>query len=49
MLNKRYLKHYVRVKNRKGYGVARRSVARKMLTDIWYILTKEEPFKKSES
>ena len=49
MLDRRYLKHFVRVKNRKGYAVARRSLARKMMTDIWHILTKEEPFKKSVS
>jgi len=49
MLDRRYLKHFVRVKKRKGYGVARRSVARKMMTDIWHILTKEEPFRRSES
>ena len=49
MLDKRYLKHFVRVNKRKGYAIARRSVARKMMTDIWHILTKEEPFKRSES
>ena len=49
MLDKRYLKHYVRVKKRKGFQVARRSISRKMMTDIWHILTKEEPFRKSES
>jgi transposase len=49
MLNKIYMKHYMKVKKRKGFKVARRSVARKMLTDIWHILTKEEPFNKSES
>jgi transposase len=49
MLDRRYLKHYVRVKNRKGYAVARRSMARKMMTDIWHILTKEEPYRRSES
>jgi transposase len=49
MMDRRYLNHYVRVKNRKGFQVARRSTARKMMTDIWHILTKEEPFKKSES
>lgn len=49
MLDKRYLKHFVRVNKRKGYAVARRSMARKMMTDIWHILTKEEPFRRSES
>lgn len=48
-LDKRYMKHFARVKKRKGWKVARRSVARKMLTDIWYILTNDEPFRKSES
>jgi transposase len=48
-LDDRYMKHFARVKMRKGWKVARRSVARKMLTDIWYILTNEEPFRKSES
>lgn len=49
MLNNRYMKHFAKVKKRKGWTVARRSVARKMMTDIWYILTNEEPFRKSES
>ncbi len=49
MMDNRYLNHYARVNNRKGFKVARRSVARKMMTDIWHILTKEEPFRKSES
>ena len=49
MLDGRYLAHYARVNNRKGFKVARRSVARKMMTDIWHILTKEEPFRKYES
>ena len=47
MLDNRYMKHFYRVKRRKGFKVARRSVTRKMLTDIWYILTNEEPFKES--
>ena len=49
MLDRRYLRHYARVNKRKGFKVARRSVARKMMIDIWHILTKEEPFKRSES
>jgi transposase len=49
VLDDRYMKHYARVKKRKGWKVARRSVARKMLTDVWFILTNEEPFRKSES
>ncbi|MFQ6617942.1 MAG: IS110 family transposase [Fidelibacterota bacterium] len=47
MLDTRYMRHYHRVKKRKGFKVARRSVARKMLTDIWHMLTKEEPFSAS--
>lgn len=43
-LDNRYMKHYHRVKQRKGFKTARRSVARKMVTDIWHMLTKEEPF-----
>lgn len=49
LLDRKYIKHYLRVKKRKGFKVARRSVARKMLTDIWHMLTKEESFRKSES
>ena len=49
MLDKRYLRHYMSVKNRKDFKVARRSLARKMMTDIWHILTKEEPYRRSES
>lgn len=47
MLDNRYMRHYYRVKKRKGFKTARRSVARKMLTDIWHILTNEEPFRAS--
>jgi transposase len=47
--DEKYMKHYFKVKKRKGFKVARRSVARKMIIDIWHILTKEEPFNKSGS
>jgi transposase len=47
MLDSRYMKHFSKVKKRKGWTVARRSVARKMMTDIWHILTNEEPYRKS--
>ena len=46
LLDQKYMKHYLKVKNRKGFKIARRSVARKMLTDIWHMLTKEEQFRK---
>jgi transposase len=49
MLDNRYMRHFYRMKKRKGFKTARRSVARKMLTDIWYILTNEEPFRESQS
>ena len=44
MMDNRYMRHYYRIKQRRGFKIARRSTGRKMLTDIWYILTKEEPF-----
>mgnify|MGYP002154832442 CR=1 FL=1 len=47
MMNNQYMHHYHRVKRRKGFKTARRSVARKMLMDIWCILSREEPFKAS--
>jgi len=49
MVDDRYFKYFTKVNKRKGWKVARRSVARKMMTDIWYILTNEEPYRKSES
>jgi transposase len=49
MFDNRYLKHFTKLKQRKGWKVARRSLARKMMTDIWYILTNNEPYRKSES
>jgi len=45
MLNTRYTRHYARVRRRKGKKVARRSVARRMMTDIWKMLSKEDPFR----
>lgn len=49
MFDNRYLTHYAKVNKRKGWKIARRSLARKMLTDIWYILGNNEPYRKSES
>lgn len=43
-MDTKYMKHYYKVKKRKGYQTARRSAARKMLQDIWHMLIKEEPF-----
>jgi len=42
-----YLAHYVRVKNRRGYKIARKSVARKMATDVWHMLTNNEVYKEN--
>lgn len=44
MMQTRYMKHYYKVKSRKGNRVARRSTARKMLTDIWRIMTNDLPY-----
>jgi transposase len=49
MFDNRYLKHFSKVNKRKGWKVARRSLGRKMLTDIWHILSKNEPYRYSES
>lgn len=40
----RYKKHYWRVYKRRDKPVAKRSTARRMLTDIWHMLTNEEAF-----
>jgi transposase len=45
----RYMKHFTKVKSRKGWKTARRSLARKMITDVWHIMKNEEPYRKSES
>ena len=49
LLNKRYMKYFLRVRKRKGFRVARRALARKMIIDIWHMLSKEESFNKSVS
>ncbi len=43
-MDTKYKKHYWRVFKRKGEQTARRSCARKMLIDVWHMLTYEEPF-----
>lgn len=45
MLDPKFQKCYYKVKQRKGLQTARRAVARKMLTIIWYMLTNEEPYR----
>lgn len=44
MLNPRFQRYYYKTKKRKGFQTARRAIARKMLTIIWHMLTKEEPY-----
>lgn len=45
MLDSRFQEYYYKVKQRKGFKTARRAVARKMVTIIWYMLTNEEPYR----
>ena len=47
MLDPRFQEYFYRVKQRRGFKTARRAVARKMLTIIWYMLTNEEPYRAS--
>jgi len=47
MLDPRLQEYFYKVKQRKGFKTARRAVARKMLTIIWYMLTNEEPYRVS--
>lgn len=44
LMDTKYKKHYWRICKRKGEKTARRSCARKMLTDVWFMLRNEEPF-----
>lgn len=45
MLGSKYARHYARVKRRKGWKTARRSTARRMLTDVYWMLRNEEPYR----
>ena len=45
MLDPRFQSYYYKVQKKKGFKTARRAVGRKMLTIIWYMLTKEEPYR----
>lgn len=42
--DQRLMRYYYKIKKRKGFQTARRAVARKMLTIIWHMLMKEEPY-----
>lgn len=46
-INRRYMKHFHKKNKRCGYPIARRSTARKMITDIWHMLMKEEAYNPS--
>ena len=45
IMQNKFQEHYAKIKQRKGFKVARRSTARKMLTIIWHMLQKEEPYR----
>lgn len=42
--DQRLMRYYYKIKKRKGFQTARRALARKMLTIIWHMLMKEEPY-----
>jgi transposase len=44
MLDPRFQDYYYKIEQRKGFKIARRATARKMLTIIWYMLTNKEPY-----
>ena len=45
MLDTIFQSYYYKVQKKKGFKTARRAVARKMLTIVWHMLTKEEPYR----
>jgi transposase len=47
MMDTKYKNHYWKVYKKKGKKTARRSCARRMLTDIWFMLWHEAPFNPS--
>lgn len=47
MLGSKYARHYARVKRRRNWKIARRSTARRMLTDVYWMLRNEEPYRAS--
>jgi transposase len=44
-LDPQFKRYYNRINEKKSYQVARRATARKMLTIIWYMLMKKEPYR----
>lgn len=47
MLGSKYARHYARVKRRRNWKIARRSTARRMLIDVYWMLWNEEPYRAS--
>lgn len=47
IMQTKYARHYHRIKARRDWKIARRSTARRMLTDIYYILKNEQPYRAS--
>lgn len=43
-MDTKYKKHYLKVYRKKGKKIAKRSTARRMLTDVYYMLKYEQPF-----
>jgi hypothetical protein len=44
MFDPAYMALFAKVKKRKGFKVARREIARKMLRTVYYMLKNEEPY-----
>ena len=44
MLDKNYMSLFSRVKKRKGFKIARREIARKMLRTVYFMLKNEQPY-----
>jgi len=47
MFDKDFMAKFAKVKQRKGFKVARREIARKMLRNVYYMLKNEEPYNAS--
>lgn len=47
LMQTRYARHYYRVKRRRNWKIARRSTARRMLIDVYWMLWNEEPYRDS--
>jgi transposase len=48
-LDPRFKRYFNKIHEKKSYQVARRATARKMLTIIWYMLMKQEPYRHGSS